>query len=359
MSSQVSGAQLDYRQVRRRHCITALIRLARRWGIYVGVAAALAGSAAPAIAASVVTPLFWASSHSWWAALAVPAYAVAAGMMMWSMRSLMWPVQWDEVERQLPIRPRHVLLSDLEIATIAFLPLGLMTGAGATILLMSPPLWLRNSTPAAVASLLTVWWGSIAFVVWKLKRRRMQVSSVARTIAERLPSAGVLGKDWPSMLFAAPIARGAAPRLTRTLVWAMLALPLTAVMAAGKWISVTPALMIFSALALVAVAALGYHITQELKPIHDLCRPLPVDQTMLARMRSALSLLPAVLGLAMWAPILFFADVRPAVLAAYFCITSLGWIWHTVSTASQPATVAIRWLALLILGLTLASEVVR
>ena len=90
---------ISYRQIRRRHCLAELRNALRRWGVVLTMFAGIAGAGAPVLAAGTVFPLFWSMAYPGWALVAVLAYSLAIGLLLWSARQLLWPRTWVEIER--------------------------------------------------------------------------------------------------------------------------------------------------------------------------------------------------------------------------------------------------------------------
>lgn len=93
--------------------------------------------------------------------------------------------------------------------------------------------------------------------------------------------------------------------------------------------------------------------------MHDECYMLPFNKRAVARVRTALSLLPGAFGLGTWLLQLRGTPVRTAVLTLFLVVTIAGWILQIRWPSPDAASNAARWLFTLALGMALASEVVR
>lgn len=352
-------SHLTYRSLRRQHCVEELRSALRRWGIYLAITAAVAGVGAPALAAGAVLPLFWSLSHGGWAILTTLGYVLALGLMLWSVRRLLWPVQWSEVERQLPIPTRQILLSDLEVIVLAMSPAAIVLGAGTAVLLAQAPAWLRGMEGPVLLSLVVVLSGSVAtgIVGLQLLRRPISLSSRGRGSARVLRATASSARHWAWALVWAPLMRGAAPRVAWTWWVCVASLLFTAALPSLGKASGSACLMMFSALALVFTTRLSALSEQELVPLHVACRMLPLNGSALVRARALLCLSPAVVGLSFWLPTLITNTGRPVVLMLFITISLGGWLWQTLMPIRDPAHNGARWLLTFAVGLAFASEV--
>jgi len=354
------GWPLSYRQLRRRHCIQALRHALRRWGTYLVIVAAVAGVGAPALAAAAVLPLMRSVSHPGWWILTVAAYVAALSLLPWSARHLLWPAHWSEVERQLPLARAQVVLSDLEVLAFAQVPAALVMVSGAAAVLAQAPPWLQGREASAVLSLAGALAGSIALGALGLQWLRKPVEVLGAWRRPRRMAAAVPARrSWAWSLVWAPLARGAAPRTAQLAAAGATLLLLTPLAAWFAPLPVTACLMVFSALALMITTRLNALARQELQPLHDACRMLPLGGAALARVRAALCLAPAAAGLLLWLPVLLASPVRPLVLIVFMAVSLGGWIVHVRAPSADAAAGGAGWLLTLALGLALASEVIR
>ncbi len=125
-----SGPRLSYGAMRLRWCGWALLAFARRWGVYLVVTAAVVGAgsnspvqAVSAVAAWLVLPLFWAAGQGNWLLPAWVAQVLLGLALLWGARALLWPPQWAEAERALPLRRSDTQVSDACVVSLALAPL--------------------------------------------------------------------------------------------------------------------------------------------------------------------------------------------------------------------------------------------
>lgn len=350
---------LTYRDLRRQQCGEELRSALRRWGIYLAITAAVAGVGAPALAAWSVLPLFWSLSHIGWTILTTLGYVLVLGLMLWSVRRLIWPVQWAEVERQLPIPMGQVLLSDLEVIVLAMSPAAIVLGAGTAVLLAQAPAWLRGMEGPVLLSLMVVLSGSVAAGIagLQLLRRPLLLTSRWRRSARVRRATAASARHWAWALVLAPLLRDAAPRVAWAWWVGSASLLLTAALSALGKVSASACLMMFSALALLFTTRLNALVGQELVPLHNACRMLPLDGSAVARARAMLCLSPAILGLSLWLPVFMTNPVRPVVLMLFVAISVGGWMWEILIHIQDPTHRGARWLLSMAFGLAFASEV--
>ena len=378
--------------MRLRWCRLALLGFLRRWGIYLVVLAAAVGAGAigawqiiTALAAWLVLPLFYAAGHGAWLIAALALQTLASAGCIWGMRALLWPPQWAEAERALPILRRDTWRSDAFVVLLGLLPLMLLYGVGAVTLLGQDPLWLRPSKGRAVLALVAATAASIGVGVALLQALRQSGNGRLRRRGTRFIKRGLGAKDaprvasWPRVLLWLPLWRGPAQRSGHGL-WlgaAVLCLP-----GLGLWVWSSAAgwwLAAFAALALLAVTRVNSLLRLELTPLLDACKVLPLSQASLHRARSALPLLLVLPGTALLLSGLIggltsgltggltgglfgglpIAEVRPAVLAAYFAVCMTSCVVEVFSSPRDAAAKASRWLFSLVLSIALATEVVR
>lgn len=351
---------ISYRQIRRRHCLAELRNALRRWGVVLIMFAGIAGAGAPVLAAGTVFPLFWSMAYPGWALVAVLAYSLAIGLLLWSARQLLWPRTWVEIERILPITPKQILVSDLEILSIALLPFGLVMLAGASLLLSQAPEWLRPFSGRAALSVVLVLMTSIGLSALGLRRLRRQMVAPPRRLNAQPFSTTAAGElHWSAALMWRPLSRRMAPRTFTALIAGGTVLPMTLFLPRLTIIDTTQALMLFSALALVVVTRVDALARYELGPLHQQCRMLPLKHLALKRALAGLVIAPAAIALVAWLLKLLGAPVRPSVLSIFMIVSLVGWILQIRSANRDAASDGARWFLTLILGVALASEVIR
>ena len=374
---------LSYPAMRQRWCALALRQFLRRWGVYVGVAAVLAGAgsdspvaAAAGLAGWLVLPLFAASSHGAWLFPALLLQALFGAALVWGARGLLWPVAWLEAERALPIDPQQRLRSDASVVAVALLPLVMLYAAGTAAVLSAHPAWLQPTLGRALLALVLAVLGSLVLGTALLQRMRrpQRVGGRGRGTAAALraaplatsaPHNGPLLRHspWPWALLIQPLWRGPARRTGQVLalVGAVLCLPGLALL---RWPAATPWWLALLALAaLVGVTRARSLARDELQPLFEACLPLPLQPAALQRACAALCLAPLLpaaaamcvgLGLAVSTGAV---TLRPGVLVAYVLVCVGSGVWEVLASPAAAADKASRWLFSLVLCVCLASEV--
>lgn len=373
---------LSYGAMHAMACWLALRQGARRWAVYVLMAAVLAGAGAglasalvalQAMAAWLVLPLFWAVAQGpVWALAGLALHALAGAGLLWAARQWLWPVTWAEQERALPIAPQAQASSDLRLIFLALLPWCVMCAGGAAVWLVRRPAWLAGHEGQAALALLAALLGAMALgVVMQRQRRRPPPSwrlavpgqpTAARSRAAGLPQRwAVVG--WPRALLWWPLWRGVAPRTGRAL-----SLAVVVVLAIAAAVAVAPRaapwwLAALSLAGLVAVSRLKLLTQLELAPLLDACTPLPLSASHLRAAQQVLAALPLLLGLAamlctLWLMVPSGQLRGGRVLSWAVCVASAGamelrWTQRDAGVRSP------RWIFMLVLSVALGSEVWR
>lgn len=352
-----------YRQVRRQQCIATLRAFVRRWGVYLAIAACVAGIGAPAVAVWSVLPLFWAVDHPPWAVPVLLLYALIGAALLWAARALLWPGEWAETERALPIPRRQRVMSDVETVMLALLPLAALFGAGTAVLLAQEPVWLRPIRDWAVGALLVALAGAAALAVAGLQRlRRMPVelgSSRADPASRHVTRPrDATRRDALWALVWTPLWRGPARRTARTALMGSMALA-AMVGAILLWRSEARWGMAgFVLVALVVVSRLQALSRHELGPLFAHSVQLPLSLANLERARAVIALAPALAGLLLlWAATAVVA-MRPALWWSFVAVSCLSWFAEVRMPARDDAAHGARWLVSLALGVALGTEAV-
>ena len=365
---------LGYHGMRLRWCLDALLRLLRRWAVYIVVGALVIGAGASgawqaitAVAAWLVLPLFVSASHGAWLAAGIAMQGLAGGLVAVALSPLLWQRTWADAERALPIAPGLRLASDAAMVAMALAPLLLLCTVGAVTLLGHRPAWLLPYRDRAIAGLLAAVALSIAlgtaFLQWQRRTgdrgARAEFSGVQRQRTSAADALHVSTLRWPRALVWWPLWRGPARR-TGLGVWlgtAALCVPAAGLALitgfTGWWLAG------FATLALVSSSVLDAVARKEFADLHEACRPLPIKPISLGRMRASIALAPLLPGLATLPIALAVSHVavRPLVLAGYAvaCIGSCA--LEVAATARDAQSKASRWLLVLIVAVALASEV--
>ena len=365
---------LGYHGMRLRWCLDALLRLMRRWAVYIVVGALVIGAGASgawqaitAVAAWLVLPLFVSASHGAWLAAGIAMQGLAGGLVAVALNPLLWQRTWADAERALPIAPGLRLASDAAMVAMALAPLLLLCTVGAVTLLGHRPAWLLPYRDRAIAALLAAVALSIAlgtaFLQWQRRTgdrgARAEFSGVQRQRTSAADALRVSTLRWPRALVWWPLWRGPARRTGLGLWLGTATLCVPAVGLAlitgftGWWLAG------FATLALVSSSVLDAVARKEFADLHEACRPLPIKPTSLGRMRASIALAPLLPGLATLPIALAVSHVavRPLVLAGYVvaCIGSCA--LEVAATARDAQSKASRWLLVLIVAVALASEV--
>ena len=365
---------LGYHGMRLRWCLDALLRLLRRWAVYIVVGALVIGAGASgawqaitAVAAWLVLPLFVSASHGAWLAAGIAMQGLAGGLVAVALNPLLWQRTWADAERALPIAPGLRLASDAAMVAMALAPLLLLCTVGAVTLLGHRPAWLLPYRDRAIAALLAAVALSIAlgtaFLQWQRRTgdrgARAEFSGVQRQRTSAADALRVSTLRWPRALVWWPLWRGPARRTGLGLWLGTATLCVPAVGLAlitgftGWWLAG------FATLALVSSSVLDAVARKEFADLHEACRPLPIKPTSLGRMRASIALAPLLPGLATLPIALAVSHVavRPLVLAGYVvaCIGSCA--LEVAATARDAQSKASRWLLVLIVAVALASEV--
>lgn len=367
---------LRYPAVRMRWCGQALAAFARRWGVHLLVAAAVAGAGTVGfvqiiggVAAWLVLPLLYAAGHGAWLAPAVAAQALLGAGCVWGTRSLLWPPHWGESERALPIAPSQRLLSDITVTAVALVPLGVLYAFGLASVLAHDPPWLRSTRGLALGALLAAVLSSVALGVAVLQRLRRPTVGRAPTQDGRVASAPIGAPAlrvasgpvrWPRALVWLALRRGPARRTGRAALWGATAL-LLPVAALGRWpAGVSWCLAATSVLALAVAGRVGQLARLELAPLVQACDALPLSGTRVLRAGLGLALLPPGLGLAGLAAVLALgppAGFRLPVFAAWVAVCAGCCAIEVLAAPTDAQTRSGRWLVSLVLCICLATEV--
>jgi hypothetical protein len=368
---------LTYTRVRLRWCLSALLALLRRWGIYLIVGVLVLGSSGNgAIAAMAgmtgwsVLPLMRASREPvWWMPLIAAAHSLAGAVVMWGLRPVLWSRSWAEAENALPIDPREQRRSDVLVATLGLMPLFGAYVAGAFVWVGKSPPWMQGGWMLAffglaLSMLMSACWGALIL----RSMRRSPRMSAARRVRKTVIKAPLESLSAITALVVLPLLRGPANRAGRLLVAGTLALLLVDA-ALARWTGLAAWWLAgFAALAFALTTRLNGVLTADLAPVHLACTPLPLSMQMLLRTRRTTALLPQLVGQAVLLAALVPSRhaVRPAVLAAYMLAAVAGAAHQVIATTSidgpreqDPANRVSAWLFILVLLVALASEVIR
>jgi hypothetical protein len=387
-------ARLSYAQVRLRWCRVAIVALLKRWSVYtvltvvmLGAFSAGALTSMSAMVAWAVLPVFRAVGWPLWlATLCVLGHALVGVLILRALHPVLWPATWRDALHALPISERERLLSDVQVLTLALLPLFGLYLAGALTWSLPPPPWLHGQLWRAWLQLLLSMALSLvlglatspkglpawvrragrAALSGTMAKAKGQANSPAPTSAK--PRAKLVEVHtgphsrypiWHALI-ARPLWRGPARRVGHMLVLSLLALLTCDVALARATPSWAPWWLAgFGLLAMASGSRLHSLIQSDLQPLHAACAPLPIPPQKLSRWRLALALTPCAFGLAgllmTWAQAP--AMLRPGLALMYASALVSSQLWlHTQDTADAQVQVT-RWMLTLIALTAVASEV--
>lgn len=342
-------------------CLAILLAWARRWGVHIAIAACLAGIGAPGLAAWTVWPLFWSLAQPVWTIPVLMLYTALVTLVLWALRAVLWPREWAEVERSLPIPRAQVIVSDLEMIAVALLPIVLVLATGAAILLSQDAAALRFDTFSVISALLAVLSGSAATALVALQRlRRIGARAgpppTVDSPADRRTGSQPVRCGWFRALIWTPLTRSTTRRTVHAAATGFAALCAIAAATAIAGDHASWGLAAFTAGALVTVSRVNALSREEIGAVLSQCAQLPLACERLERVRQTLAMVPASAGLVvLWvatAPI----AMRPAVWWAFVAALLASWWIEVRWRPRDPATQAARWLALLSVGMALGTE---
>jgi hypothetical protein len=327
----------------------------------------------PAVAAWLVLPLFYASTHGAWLLPATLLQALAGAAGVWGARSLLWPAGWGEAERALPIPRSATLRSDALLVLLTLLPLAVLVAVGAGTVLAHHPAWLRPTQGRAVAALLLACAGAVALGVALLQALRLpprgpaasaEATGVHARAAAALqplqPLRALRPLKWPLSLLLMPLWRGPARRTGWTLLFGSVVVALPALGLAWMHSGEAWWLAACTGLALLVATRVNHLARLETTELFDACHPLPLATAPLQRARAALgvlAVLPGIAGLCAVTLGLRAPGLRVPVLSTWALACLAGCTVEVLSAPADAATKAGRWLFTLVLCVCLATEV--
>jgi|GEM_PF-5342977 len=349
---------LTYRQVHWRYARKRLLQALQNWGWFLLIAAALLGPALPAAAVFVALPLFWSLSHPLWFAPILAACALLLASQIVLLKPLLWPAQWSQQRRALPLPAALLLRIDSEIVLCCLLPLLLLLGSGLVLLMAVPA---TDESPSAVAAgagfvLLGLTSAGSGVAVLRLLEtieslpRRSTKSEAAAEVNRR-------ARHWFVYLMLSPLQRGYAPSTRRAIAAATATLLITLIPPLYRIGPPEAWLMLYSLLALFWLAKIDKLSQFDLKPILEQCKPLPLGLTKIEWSRRAACAAPAIFVLAVWLLWLQTTHFRTPVLLSYVAVSLIAWVFQVRSGSLRDGDNAARLMISLGIQLTLASEV--
>ena len=369
------GASIDvveYDEMRMRRFAAALVDFFRRWGTYCAVVIVVfsAGSNAPltialAAAAGLAWPLRIAVDHGWAVVPATAAYALVGALPVVWTRQLWWPRHWAEAERALPLAAVTLRRSDRRFAVLVMLPWQGALAAGAVGGLVG-----AGSPAGHGAVTLAAWFvsacGSLHLAsLWMRSVRRTASAPPDRNARTSTIDRRAGPSTWRAMgtlraLLILPLVRGRATRSAAALVLGTFA---TSACATGPLWPPVPtgwSLALLALTALIVTSWLRACTTRELQPLWQRNRQLPLARRRCELGRTALVLIPVVVGVVVCIACATGAarHLRPTVLAAFAAVlASACAVEATTTEAMEPTHHAARWVLLLAIVVAFGSEV--
>ncbi len=380
---------LGYTAMRAAWCRREIVALLRRWAAYAAVIVMLIGAGtvgAPDVVMGVcalpVLPLAAAIDSPAWLAPMLLMHAAIGGMLLAGARTLLWPLAWREAEAALPIAAAIRIGSDAIVCIAALMPWWLPGLIGAVRIAVD-----HRSPWAVIAAVLTSGVGSVAIGVGMLAAMRAAQPG-ARTKRGRsaaaadgsvypispLPAAARASAGWFRMLCAAPLVRGPAQRSGRLALAGTLLLaaagtsalagaiePLQRMDTASRFDITGCMLAVYSAAALLVITRLNRLLRDEMAPLLDACRPLPVSSAAIEAALRAITLAPLLLTLPMMlaAALLHTAAplLRSGVAIAWAMACGAACVAEVWADRKDPPNKSARWIFSLIVTGVLAFEV--
>ncbi len=352
---------LTYRQVHWRYARKRLLQALQNWGWFLLIAAALLGPALPAAAVFVALPLFWSLSHPLWFAPILAACALLLASQIVLLKPLLWPAQWSQQRRSLPLPADLLLRIDSEIVLCCVLPLLLLLGSGLVLLMALPA---TDESPSAVAAgagfmLLGLTSTGICVAVLRLLEA-LESTPGHRSKPEAEAEVNKPARHWFVDLMLSPLQRGYAPSTRRAIAAATATLLITLIPPLYHLGPPEGWLMLYSLLALFWLARIDKLSQFELKPILEQCKPLPLSLTHIEWSRRAVCAAPGIAALTAWLLWLLWlqtAPFRTPVLLSYVAVSLIAWVLQLQSRSLRDGDNAARLMTSLGIQLALASEV--
>lgn len=355
-----SPPEIGVARMRLRYSAAALAALARRWGAFVAVTAALlAGFIQQAIGGPML-PLLWACAQPPAPMLAaIAAHALPAAALAWALRDALLPGAWLQAERSLPLRrgPRH--RADLLVIALAQLPLHTLYLLSWVGWRHAHPVWMQGLWGRAALA----WLGSallsallaLALLQWYRRPARAGIS-VKRSTTPTRARAGV----WHALLML-PLWRGPARPVLLPLGLGAALLPACLALA---WRVPAQADWCLAGYALVALlsASRAHALAQRCyAPLLAASAVLPLAPRAWARRLTALAAAPALLAWPMLLALLLRGPWRLApIVAPLYLLAALALPLAALWAPRQRDEVrAARWLLCLVVWVVLATETLQ
>lgn len=350
--------------MRVRYSAVALWALARRWGAFVAVFAALLGNYAGQAIGWPALPLFWAVSLTALPGMAVVAgHALIATLLAWALREALLPRRWMEAERALPLTRAQAWAADAAVVALTQAPLAFLYLASWISWRLHAPAWMRGlwlgSALALLASLLLGLLLGVLLLRWRRQPRRWrgQLLTIG-TAASRQP------RVWVALVLI-PLWRGPARALGLWLVACFTALLLCLQQA---WLAPEQLRWWLAAYAGIALLSASRGLTlaqRDLQALADASLPLPLPAKAWHHAQHLLALSPALLAWPLLVAMLMLGPwslaplAGPLFLAAALLAPALTLYLPAAAGRAGDEVRAARWLLFLTVWIVLATECLK
>lgn len=349
--------------LRVRYSAAALWALARRWGAFIAVFAAVLGSYAGQAIGWPALPLFWAVSLPAWPGIAlVIGHALIGTLLAWALREALLPQRWIEAERALPLPRGEAWAADAAVVALALTPLAGLHLASWISWRLHAPAWMHGlwlgSAMALLASLLLGGALGVLLLRWRRRPRRGRGLLASEGSGTQRPHV------WSALLLI-PLWRGPARGLG---LWLMGSAVVLLLCLQQAWQAPSQLRWWLAAYAFVALLAASRGLTlaeRDLRGLADASLPLPLPPRAWHHARRLLALSPALLGWPMLAAMLLLGPWPLAPLAGPLFLMAA--VLAPVLTLYLPAAPgrqgdevrAARWLLFLTVWIVLATECLK
>jgi len=354
-------------RLRWRYSAAALAALARRWGAFVAVVAALLGSYMVQAIGWPMLPLLWASAQAWPLLLAgTAAHALPAAALAWGVREALLPARWLQAERALPLPRRQRHGADLCVIALAQAPLHALYLLSWLGWLHARPVWMQGRWGIA----LLCWLGSallglllaLALLQWRRRpAQRLGAKALIKTSPRRrLPAAQQpirrSGWWWPLILL--PLWRGPARPVLLPLLLAPSCLLALLALAWQRPAQADWCLAGYALVAMLGVSRAHALAWRAYAPLVEASQALPLPTQAWPRRLMVLACAPAWLCWPLLCALLLSTPARlsPIVAPLYLLAAALMPLAAVLGARQRDEARAARWLFCLIVWVVLATE---
>ncbi|HEY1090873.1 MAG TPA: hypothetical protein VGE47_07275 [Burkholderiaceae bacterium] len=342
--------------MRWRYSAGELAALARRWGAFIGVVAALLGSFAVQAIGWPILPLLWACAEApRLMPLVMLAHALPAALLAWGLREALLPRAWLQAERSLPLPRWQRHGADLLVIALAQAPLHALYLLSLLGWRYVRPAWMEGLWSLA----LLAWLGSaltgllLALALLQLYRRPARATTVRHASALGRTRGGV----WLALIVL-PLWRGPARPVMLPL---LLALPCLLTLLLTAWCVPAQADWCLAGYALVAMWACSRAHASALRcyaPLMEASGTLPLAPRAWHSRLMALATIPVWLSWPLLLALLLSGPWRLGTIAAplYLLAAALMPLVAIWAPQHKNEVRAARWLLCLIVWVALATE---